>query len=134
MQVDKRRQCPPKPSGLCLLRVVSIPLGLLLTLRLPDRDRTRWEGRTPESGSRSWREPNMGLAYFEQHRYAEADLQFSRALRILGQWPESTNEAGILKSYAAVLRKSGRKNEARQMELRANAILQKFAAEPREQR
>jgi len=76
----------------------------------------------------------MGLAYFEQHRYAEADLQFSRALRILGQWPESTNEAGILKSYAAVLRKSGRKNEARQMELRANAILQKFAAEPREQR
>src|SRR5579871_6736042 len=54
MQVDKRalRQRPPKPSGLCLLRVVRIPLCLLLTLRLPGRDRTRWEGLTPDLGKR----------------------------------------------------------------------------------
>ncbi len=77
---------------------------------------------------------NMGVAYFEQHRYAEADLQFSRALRILAQWPVSTHGAEILKSYAKLLQKSGRKGEARQMELRVSAILQKLAAEPREER
>lgn len=77
---------------------------------------------------------NMGISYFEQHRFVEADLQFSRALGIFAQWPASTREADILKSYAKLLRKSGRKGEARQMELRANAILQKFVAEPREQR
>jgi tetratricopeptide (TPR) repeat protein len=77
---------------------------------------------------------NLGVAYFEKHRFAEADVQFRRALQILAQWPASANEADILKSYAKLLQKSGRKGEARQMELRANAIVQKFAAEPREQR
>jgi tetratricopeptide (TPR) repeat protein len=72
---------------------------------------------------------NMGVAYFESHRIAEADFQFNRSLLILAQLPTSTGEAGILKSYAVVLRKSGRKIEARQLDSRANSILQRLASE-----
>ena len=77
---------------------------------------------------------NMGIAYFEKRSFAEADVQFSRALRILAQWPASTHEVDILKCYAKLLRKLGRKSEAHQMEFEATTISQTLVTEAREQR
>ena len=72
----------------------------------------------------------MGVAYSEIHRFAEADLQFSRAITILVQWPASIQEAAIFKSYANLLQKTRRKREAHQMDLRAKAVLEEIAAKP----
>lgn len=76
----------------------------------------------------------MGVAYSDMRRFDQADLQFSRAIRILAQWPASIQEADILKSYATLLQKTGRKREAREMDLRAKVVLDEIAGKPRGER
>ncbi len=71
----------------------------------------------------------MGVLYYAQSRYAEAEPLIKRALAIeekaLG--PEHPDVAQSLENYAALLRKTGRSAEAAKMEARAKAIRAKHA-------
>ena len=74
---------------------------------------------------------SLALLYRAQGRYAEAEPLYKRSLAIrenaLG--PEHPHVANALKGYAALLRKTGRGDEATMMELRAKAIRAKHARE-----
>ena len=71
----------------------------------------------------------MALLYQVSGQYAEAEPLYQRALAIwekaLG--PEHLNVAQSLENYADLLRKTGRADEAAELEARAQAIRAKIA-------
>ncbi len=72
---------------------------------------------------------NLAVLYKAQGRYAEAEPLYQRALVIWEKapGPEHPNVAQSLENYAALLRKTGRSDEATKMEARAKAIRAKHA-------
>jgi Tfp pilus assembly protein PilF len=73
---------------------------------------------------------NLGQVFLLQHRYAEAEPLFRRALEIrearLGK--EHPDVGTTLNDYASLLRCTNRKAEAKVMTVRANRILAKSQA------
>ena len=71
---------------------------------------------------------NLGALYVTQGNYAEAEPLYRRALAIIEKalGPEHPNLATSLENYAALLRKTGRADEAAEMEARAKAIRAKY--------
>ncbi len=71
---------------------------------------------------------NLALLYQAQGNYAEAEPLYRRSLAIqekaLG--PEHPNVVQSLENYAALLRETGRADEAAEMEARAKAIRAKY--------
>ncbi len=71
---------------------------------------------------------NLALLHKVQGNYAEAEPLYKRALAIwekaLG--PEHPDVATSLENYAALLRETGRADEAAEMEARAKAIRAKY--------
>jgi len=76
---------------------------------------------------------NLALLYAQQGKYAEAEPLFKRALAIdekaLG--PEHPDVAAIAERLALVLRKLGRKSEAKVYEKQAARIRAKANQEPK---
>ncbi len=72
---------------------------------------------------------NLANLYQAQGHYAEAEPLYQRALAIwektLG--PDHPDVATSLENYAALLRETGRGEEAKEMEVRAKAIRAKHA-------
>ena len=72
---------------------------------------------------------SLGSVYYDSGRFSESERCLRAALEIqegaLG--PEHIDVARSLRYYAVVLRKMGRKPEAKEMETRAEAILAKPA-------
>ena len=70
----------------------------------------------------------LALPYQAQGNYAEAEPLYRRSLtiyeKVLG--PEHPDVATSLANYAALLRKTGRADEAAAMEARAQAISAKY--------
>ncbi len=68
---------------------------------------------------------NLGQVFLLQHRYADAEPLFRRALEIrearLGK--QHPDVATTLNDYASLLRKTNRKSQAQEMSVRANPIL-----------
>ncbi len=71
----------------------------------------------------------MASLYYLQGNYAEAEPLYKRALAILEKTlgSEHPRVATALKNYAALLRETGRSDEAAKMEARAKAIRAKHA-------
>lgn len=69
---------------------------------------------------------NLAQVYRSQAKHAEAEPLYKRAVAILEK-AESPNAAVVLKNYAALLRKTGRGNEAAEMETRVKATQTKHA-------
>ena len=71
---------------------------------------------------------NLALLYNAQGNYAEAEPLLQRSLTILERalGPEHPDVAQSLENYAALLRKTGRADEAAEMEARAKAIRAKY--------
>ena len=71
---------------------------------------------------------NLAVLYQAQGKYADAEPLYKLALAIwekaLG--PEHPHVATSLENYAALLRKTGRGNEAIRMKARAKAIRAKY--------
>ncbi len=71
---------------------------------------------------------NLALLYKAQGNYAEAEPLYRRSLAIwekaLG--PEHPDVVQSLENYAALLRETGRADEAAEMEVRAKAIRAKY--------
>ncbi len=67
---------------------------------------------------------NLALLYATQGKYAEAEPLYQRALGIVEKalGPEHPHVAQSLENYAALLRKTGRDDEAVKLEARARAI------------
>ncbi len=74
---------------------------------------------------------NLGDLYHAQGKYAEAEPLLKRALAIVEKalGPEHPDVAASLENYAALLRETGRSDEAAKMEARAEAIRAKHAKE-----
>jgi tetratricopeptide (TPR) repeat protein len=74
---------------------------------------------------------NLAALYCSKGRHAEAEPLFHRALSIaenaLG--PQNPLVGRVLADYAVLLRKTKRKTEARQLELRAKAIREMHSAD-----
>jgi tetratricopeptide (TPR) repeat protein len=70
----------------------------------------------------------LALLYKAQGNYAEAEPLFQRSLAIREQalGPEHPDVATSLENYAALLRETGRADEAAEMEARAKAIRAKY--------
>ena len=75
---------------------------------------------------------NLGNAFAELRRYAEADRALARARAIVERTlgPQDPVLALALRSHAPVLRKLGRKSEAKQADRIAKAILQARPPKP----
>ncbi len=71
---------------------------------------------------------NLALLYHALGNYAEAAPLFRRSLTILERalGPEHPNVPKVLVNYAALLRETGRADEAAEMEARAKAIRAKY--------
>ena len=72
---------------------------------------------------------NLALLYHARDRYAEAEPLFQRSLGMKERAlrPEHPDVATSLENYAALLRKTGRADEATEMEGRAKAIRARHA-------
>jgi tetratricopeptide (TPR) repeat protein len=70
----------------------------------------------------------LGVIYQAQGNYAEAEPLYRRSLAILERalGPEHPDVAQSLENYAALLRETGRADEAAEMEARAKAIRAKY--------
>ena len=62
---------------------------------------------------------NLGRLYFGQHRYAEAEPLYGRAVAIVEKnlWPKNPDLAQTLGSYALLLQRTKWKSEASTMTL-----------------
>ncbi len=71
----------------------------------------------------------MAALYKAQARYAEAEPLYKRALAVFEKalGPDHPHVAQSLENYAALLRKTGRGDEAAKLEARAKAIRAKHA-------
>ncbi len=71
---------------------------------------------------------NLAALYQAQGNYAEAEPLYRRSLAIMEKalGPEHPNVATNLENYAALLRETGRADEAAEMEARAKAIRAKY--------
>ncbi len=71
---------------------------------------------------------NLAELYRAQGNYAEAAPLYQRSLAILEKalGPEHPNVAQSLENYAALLRKTGRADEAAEKEARATTIRAKY--------
>jgi hypothetical protein len=67
---------------------------------------------------------NLACAYAEMKRTGEAEAAFQKGLKLAEErlGPEHRDTGGILYSYSTLLRSTGRKAEARKMELRWKLI------------
>ena len=90
---------------------------------------TEAEGFEPQDPRLATSLNNLGEVYRLQRRYAAAEPQHKRALAIREKVLDSEHPdvAQSLENYAALLRKTGRGNEAAWMETRAKAIRTKHA-------
>ncbi len=72
---------------------------------------------------------NLAALYAAQGRYAKAEPLYQRALAIAEKalGPDHPHVATALENYAALLRKTGRGNEAAKLEARAKAIRARHA-------
>ena len=91
------------------------------------RDYAAWLGLVPRQMSTGGR-TNLASLYQAQGNYADAEPLYRRSLaineKVLG--PEHPDVAQSLENYAALLRKTGRADEAVEMEARAKAIRAKY--------
>jgi tetratricopeptide (TPR) repeat protein len=71
---------------------------------------------------------NLALLHAAQGRYAQAEPLYQRATAIFEQQKRSRELATVLENYAALLDETGRADEAKQMDARAQAL--SAAAQP----
>ena len=66
---------------------------------------------------------NLATICFHQGRYEEAEAHWTRALRIYEDTPGTRQHLALmLNNYARLMRKTGRKSDAKKLESRARAI------------
>jgi tetratricopeptide (TPR) repeat protein len=65
---------------------------------------------------------NLATVCFHQGRYEEAEAHWKRALGIYEELGSRHQFALMLNNYARLMRKTGRKSDAKKLEARARAI------------